>query len=166
MSKQSPYNIPRIANATERALLLYSVFTGTQIAWCWTHLINSPAHLLWPREDSHSVIKSFHPPLQSYKSTFTHMCTHVLLAADVQGGIHLCNSACRGYFRGNLLITPNVVSQSMHTAIHQHTPICQSHSLPLVRRVLQAWELVNSSVYINVCVWCMCFIGYKKGDKS
>ena len=63
-----------------------------------------------------------------------------------RGGIHLRDSTCRGYLRGNLLITPSVVSRSTRAPIHQRVPICQSHSLLLVSRVLQVGEFVASGL--------------------
>lgn len=53
-------------------------------------------------------------------------------------------------------LLPSVVTQSIHTAIHQHTPICQSHSLLLVSRVLHVWEFANSSAYANLLHECAC----------
>lgn len=64
MSKQSPQNIPRIVKAMEQALLLYSMFIGTQIVWCWSDHIkdwdicNDPERIL----HKHSNITSIHPP--------------------------------------------------------------------------------------------------------
>lgn len=101
-----------------------------------------------------SNIKSFHPSGCPIKLTNMHVHTHTHTRA-LRGSIHLCNSACTGYVRGNLLITPSVVSQSTHTPIHQHTPICQSHSLLLVSRVLQFWEFVNSRVHASVLYMCV-----------
>ncbi len=157
MSKRSPRNTPRIVKATERALLLCSAFTGTQIVWCWSDHIKSPWHLWWPPEDAghafrYKVLSSFWHSCKTYKYARTHTHTQ---ARALRGSIHLCNSACRGYIRGNLLITPSVVSQSTHAPIHQHTPICQSHSLLLVSRVLQVWEFVNSCVYASVLYICV-----------
>lgn len=86
----------------------------------------------------HSHIKSFHPDSQTrWRSD---------VRASFRGGIHLRDSTCRGYLRGNLLITPSVVSWSTRAPIHQRVPICQSHSLLLVSRVLQVGEFVASSV--------------------
>lgn len=151
INKGSPYNILRIIKALERAPVLFSVFIGTRVVWCWSDHIEVRGHLRWPPGDSvHAVLSRL-----SYARTHTHTprCVSTCSPAAVRGNIHLCNSAFRGYFRGNLLITPSVVSQSTHAPIHQCTAICQSPSLLLVSRVLQVWELLTSSVYSSMfCV--------------
>lgn len=137
--------VPRIIKALEQASVLSSLFIGAQIARRWsdrTQVRGTFAVTLTGLLYMHSS----HPPgsLCKFFSQRTH--THALRCVEPtspqpsEGGIHLRNSAFRGYFGGNQLITPSVVSQSTHAPIHQRATICQTPPHPqlaLVSRVLQ-----------------------------
>lgn len=99
MSKQSAHSIPRIEVRAEQAL------SGNT---------NHRHVVVDPNEQPTPALKcNIHSPskvhTQSHISAHAHaqMCECVLSAA-VPSNIHLCNSACRGYFRGKLLIIPSV----------------------------------------------------------
>lgn len=164
MSKQSPCSIPRTpkSNWTGSSALLSVVEYTNSLLPEWSH--KRPGHLCWPHEEAAPAFKfNIHLPskfsCKLTKDARVHVharthpeCVSTCSPAAVQGNIHLGNSACRGYFRGNLLITPSVASQRARAPIHQHALICQSHSLSLVSRVLIVWEFVNSCVCVCECV--------------
>lgn len=101
--------------------------------------------------------------------THTRARAHALRCAEPtspqpsEGSIHLRNSAFRGYFGGNQLITPSVVSQSTHAPIHQRAAICQS---PPPHSRLLAEYFKSESCLPLVCVTAPCFVSARKSERT